>query len=313
MEDIPVLWLFYLLSLGVPLLILTAFHMIYRSEMMQAPFVGRFLRGPGESTLQRINALNDDITTYSSYLFILPILILLVTIIFSGQIISFSIFIAGTFLYLLLIVISGANLWRRLILRRFFRIRYDGKVAVAQEITQLMLDGHHVYHDFPADDFNIDHIIVGPSGVFAIETKVRSKRLSKKGPGGAILTYNGKSIGFPNSTDTDSLWQAERQSLWLQKWLSEAVGDPVKVWPILTFPGWFVERTSPEGIPVLSPKDIRGFLNAQKKNVLSDNMLQRISYQLEQKCRDILPSMVHMEKQKWELEDEEEGINTQSA
>lgn len=300
------MWLTYLLSLGIPLLILTVFHRIYRLEMTQAPFVGRFLRGPGESTLQRINSLNDDITSYSTYLFILPILILLVIIISSGQKISFSIFMAGASIYLLLIVISGAKLWRRLKLRRLLKVKYDGKVAVAQEITQLMLDGYHVYHDFPGDDFNIDHIVVGPSGVFAIETKVRSIRLSKKGPRGSILTYNGKSIGFPNSTDTDSLWQAERQSLWLQKWLSEATEDPVRVWPILTFPGWFVERTSPGGIPVLSPKNISGFLNAQRKNVLSDNMLQRINYHLEQKCRDILPSMVKVDKEKWDLEDVEE-------
>jgi len=34
-----------------------------------------------------------------------------------------------------------------------------------------MLDGYHVYHDFPAERFNIDHVVVGPAGAFAIETK----------------------------------------------------------------------------------------------------------------------------------------------
>lgn len=39
--------------------------------------------------------------------------------------------------------------------------------------------GNRSFHDFPAGkDWNIDHVAVGPGGVFAIETKTRSKRQS---------------------------------------------------------------------------------------------------------------------------------------
>ena len=304
------MWLIYLLSMGVPLLILTVFHRIYRLETKRAPFVGEFLRSPGESTFQRIEALNENITSYSTYLFFLPLLILLVIFISFREEIPFSAFMSGASIYLLSIVFIGTKLWRRLKLRRILRLRYDGKVAVAQEITHLMMDGYHVYHDFPADNFYIDHIIVGRSGVFAVETKTRSKSVSKNGGVNAKLMYNGKMIRFPNYTDTESLKQAERQAQWLQNWLSEAVGDPVRVHPILTFPGWSVEKISRGGMPVLNPKMIRGFLGVQRKDALSESMLQGINRQLEQKCRDLQFQSVQWKKwdeEKEKMQDAEDG------
>ena len=292
MENIPDLWLYLMLSISVPFLILTVFHRIYRLEMKRAPFVGKFLRGPGESTFQQIQSVNEDITTYSTYLFLLPILILVAIFISLREEISVRAFMAGALIYLFLIAIYGTKLWRRLKLRRALRLGYDGEVAVAEEITHLMMDGYNVYHDFPAENFNIDHIIVGRCGVFAVETKTRLKRVSKRGGTNAKLMYNGKMIRFPNYTDTESLKQAERQAQWLQNWLSEAVGDPIRVHPILTFPGWYVEKISRGGIPVLNPKMIRGFLNVQRKNVLSESLQQRINHQLEQKCRDVQLSSI---------------------
>ena len=74
---------------------------------------------------------------------------------------------------------------------------------------------------------------------------------------------------------------------WLSKWLSSAVGDPVKVSPMVTLPGWFVERKSPNGIPVLNPKLVKFFLDSKREEALSDSMIKRICHQLEEKCRDV--------------------------
>ena len=38
-----------------------------------------------------------------------------------------------------------------------------------------------VYHDIQADQFNIDHVVVGPSGVFAVETKVPCEIMDGQG------------------------------------------------------------------------------------------------------------------------------------
>ena len=50
------------------------------------------------------------------------------------------------------------------------RLGLDAELAVGQELDQLMRQGAAVFHDFPADKFNIDHIVISRGGVFAIET-----------------------------------------------------------------------------------------------------------------------------------------------
>jgi hypothetical protein len=60
------------------------------------------------------------------------------------------------------------------------RIGYDGELATAQELNQLMRHGYYVFHDLQAENFNIDHIVIGPAGVFAVETKSRSNDIGRR-------------------------------------------------------------------------------------------------------------------------------------
>jgi hypothetical protein len=144
--------------------------------------------------------------------------------------------------------------------RRGLRLGLEGEMAVAEELNKLMLHGYRVYHDFPADKFNIDHILIGPAGVFAVETKTRSKRKSRSGKFAAEVTYDGSKLSFPSGYDVDALSQVKGQAVWLGKWLTGAVGERVGVEPILTLPGWYVTRTKPDGIPVVNSKEIRSFI-----------------------------------------------------
>jgi len=174
-------------------------------------------------------------------------------------------------------------------LRRSYQLGYEGEIAVGQELNQLMLDGYRVYHDFPAGKFNIDHIVVGVSGVFAVETKARSKPTSKDRRADAKVKYDGRSLQFPNSTDVQSIEQAKRQAEWLSKWLQRAVGETVGVRPVVALPGWFVERVASGGIRVINPKNFRSIAKPKDGNILSGQMISRIVHQLEQKCRDVEP------------------------
>ena len=174
-------------------------------------------------------------------------------------------------------------------LRQSYRLGYEGEIAVGQELNQLMRDGYYVYHDFPADKFNIDHIIVGASGIFAVETKARSKPTSKDRKADAKVKYDGKFLRFPNGTDIESLEQARRQAEWLSKWLQSAVGEPVRVRPVVALPGWFVERVASGGIRVINPKNFRSIAKPKDGNILSEKMISRVVHQLEQKCRDVAP------------------------
>jgi hypothetical protein len=258
----------------------------------RSPFTDNFLRSPGESLNRQIMEINDRITEYMFLVITVPVLFYAVYISslhFGNSILSTSIFTVFIIVGIGVIAFYLFKLIKMLNLRRSYRLGYEGETAVGQELNQLMRDGYYVYHDFPAKKFNIDHIVVSPSGVFAVETKARSKPTSKDRKADAKVKYDGKSLRFPNGTDVESLEQAKRQAEWLSKWLRSATGEAVKVRPVVALPGWFVERVASGGIRVINPKNFRSIAKPKDGNFLSEQMISRIVHQLEQKCRDVEP------------------------
>lgn len=167
-----------------------------------------------------------------------------------------------------------------------YRLGLEAEMAVGQELNQLLRHGYWVFHDLPAEKFNIDHVVVGPNGVFAIETKGRAKPDQKTGNSWKVL-YDGARLEFPGWMETKPLEQAERQAKWLQTWLSSAVGESVSVRPVLALPGWFIERTGREGMPVINGKNPENIFGKIGQTPLSDKLVKQIVHQLDQRCRNV--------------------------
>ena len=253
-----------------------------------------FLRSPGESLRSRLDEINDNINTNLVSAFILPL-------IFYSGILSQAYFsekplsVSSIWILILIALAFEAYFIYRLVRlinkRRYYRLGYEGEIAVGQELNELLRDGYHVYHDFPANKFNIDHIIVGSTGVYAVETKARRKPTTADRRADAKVTYDGNKLQFPdtNWVETKALKQARDQAQWLQIWLSSAVGDSIHVQPVLTLPGWYVNRKSSDGFPVINPKNFQSVLKPNKDNKLDESMISRIIHQLDQRCRDVHP------------------------
>jgi hypothetical protein len=185
-------------------------------------------------------------------------------------------------------VLSVTRLFRQLNELRDCRLGFFGERAVAEEINQLMRDGCRVFHDVPMEPYgNIDHVIIAPTGVYAVETKTRRKRKAKPGKRNHEVEYDGKVLRFPQGIDSSGLDQAKQQAHRLRVLLSKAVGEPVKVTAILTLPGWFVSSTVKDGLKVVNPKQIRHVVLDDKPTKLSNSFMERISHQLDQRTRDV--------------------------
>jgi hypothetical protein len=264
-------------------------HQIARKGL-RSPFTQKLERFPGQSLLKRLDALNEEISIQTAVLLSVPIAI------YAGYI-SNLYFANRSFKPTEAIIVAvlamgfvGTTLFKLrgfLQERRRIRLGYEGELTVGQTLNRLMLEGYRVFHDFPAEKFNIDHIVVGAKGVFAIETKTRSKRTTANRQQDATVEYDGRALHFPNGTDIDMIAQAKRQSKWLGSWLSQAVGDDISVRAIVALPGWFVKRTSSEGIPIVNPKQFESLFQHIQARPLSTEMIARIAHQLDQKCRDV--------------------------
>ena len=135
----------------------------------------------------------------------------------------------------------------------------EGEKAVGQFLERLRSAGYDVFHDIVAPGFNVDHVLIGPAGVFSIETKT----WSKPARGDARIQYDGERLtinGHP--PDRDPVMQAKAQATWLRNQLAESTGRTLDVRPVVLFPGWFIE--APKGNPgvwVLEPKALPAFLD----------------------------------------------------
>lgn len=120
---------------------------------------------------------------------------------------------------------------------------WTAEQVTGQQLNRLMAQGCHVLHDLPADVGNIDHVVIAPRGIYAVETK--SFRKPKGVTGGwnhpsHQVHYDGKQLRFPDFVNVGALEQAMRQAQWLRRTLRDALGRDVPVIPALAVPGWFV-------------------------------------------------------------------------
>ena len=116
----------------------------------------------------------------------------------------------------------------------------DGEKAVGRLIERSRDRGAQVIHEFPDEKFNIDHVVVHQSGVYAIETKTASK----PDRGEPKIPFDGQAVQYPGRTlDRDPVKQARALAKWLQELILETSEKRVPVRPVVVFPGWFIVPT----------------------------------------------------------------------
>ena len=166
---------------------------------------------------------------------------------------------------------------------RTLRLGIDGEKVVGQYLERLRVQGYHVFHDIVGPDFNVDHVLVGPAGVFTIETKTRSKpahgdaRVTGDAQG---LLVNGK------RPDRDPVVQARAQSSFIYRQLKESTGKAFTTRPVIVFPGWFIDVSAQRhsNLWVLEPKALPSFLDREPV-VLDPSAVAMASFHLSRLIR----------------------------
>jgi hypothetical protein len=143
-----------------------------------------------------------------------------------------------------------------------------GEIAVAQGLERLD-DEWTVVHAIPGDvrELDIDHLAIGPGGVFTIITKAHSGQ--RVYAGGKIFQVGGSRKRY--------LRDAEHVAARASRLLSAAVGEQVAVTPIIVVTGASsLELADRPTVDVLSPARL-GFFLRRHRRTLSDTSLARIS------------------------------------
>jgi hypothetical protein len=185
----------------------------------------------------------------------------------------------------------GRQITRDMPLQRKNKQGIRAEQAVAQELAASLAGDNRIIHDIQAGDFNIDHVVITPAGVFAVETKSRLK--PPVGNGSPKVKYDGKQLEFPGWTEIKPIEQAARQAKWLSDYLQKSTGERFPVFAVLALPGWFIENTapfSPKMVRVTNSKNCGGLLLPGKRPILLDPpAIQRAAFQIEKLAQAATP------------------------
>lgn len=160
----------------------------------------------------------------------------------------------------------------------------EGEKAVGQFLEGLRGAGYQVFHDLIGGDFNVDHVLIGETGIYTIETKTWSKPLKGK----PSITFDGDSLLVAGrAPDRNPVIQAKAQASWLQRLLAESTGRMLPTRPVVLFPGWFIEdsRSSRKDLWVLEPKALPSFL-AQETPMLASEDVKLAAFHLSRFIRE---------------------------
>jgi hypothetical protein len=136
-----------------------------------------------------------------------------------------------------------------------------GEERTAELLRPLEAQGFRVMHDrlMPCSRANIDHIVVGPPGVFIVETK---------NYGGKLRVRHGE-VWVAGRRKTAIVAQAQREAAAVA-----AVISPVPVTPLLCIHraglGWF--KTEVAGVRILGPKEMVKLLRKAQVQLTPDEV-----------------------------------------
>lgn len=286
------IWAIFLESAFLVVLASAVFGLIHwKNRKKRLPFTQKILRPPGESLRIRLVELDEKLNDRLIQLFLSAYspLIMAGLVALQGVRTTAGVWIAIAIIAAVVSVWSAYRLWKVINLRRRIRLGFEGERHVGEALNQLMLVGYRVFHDFlitdkPRSIRNIDHIVIGPNGVFAVETKTPRKIKSENG---ATVTVLENALRYPWGVDRHDLEQVQDEARWLTEWLSKMSPEPVTVGAILVLPGWFIDRRARSAVTVLSGSEVAPNVPKLNGPATNDSEIRRLAAIIEDRNRSV--------------------------
>jgi hypothetical protein len=255
------------------------FEMTKDKPEKKSPLKAHPLRNPGQSLDDEIQRIIDDEISMYAFFCVMPIaLALLDWWRWYFKLPPTPIVWTGLALLTTPFLIYKLNCSRKKL--KPLRLGRDGEKVVGQYLEMLRENGYRVLHDIAGEGFNVDHVVISPHGIFAIETKT----ISKPGKGESkVQVSENKLLVNGRLLDRDPLVQVKAASKWLSGLLKETTGKDFRIQPVVVFPGWWVEGKAPD-VWVLEPKALPSFIENERICIKQEDV-QLATYHLSRYIR----------------------------
>jgi Nuclease-related domain len=250
---------------------------------MKSPLKDKPLRNPGQSLDNQImDLVFDEIIKYILMSTVMIIIAMMEWVRWYSKTTPSPWFYSLT--ALITVSYSAVKIFRAIKKGKTLKLGRDGEKAVGQYLENLRESSAKVFHDIPADGFNLDHVVICKSGLYVIETKT----YSKPDKGEAKIIFDGDAFFLNGKIKTDKpIIQVRAASKWLNDLILQVTGLKLTAKPVIVFPGWFIEPTSESktsDVWVLNPKALPTFIGNSKEQ-LSIEQVRMVSGHLSRYIR----------------------------
>lgn len=141
-----------------------------------------------------------------------------------------------------------------------YSLGYKGEVYVSQCLDKLKAQGWRLFEDVPNEKGNVDHVLVGPGGIFTIETKTHSRKDGKK----VEVTFDGQKVAINGFETDEPIKQAFAEAGFIKNLVGATKAD---VQPVLIYVGAMINYRGDRQLWVMHENKFLSWMETQRKKL----------------------------------------------
>ncbi|MBT8082138.1 MAG: NERD domain-containing protein [Gammaproteobacteria bacterium] len=177
-------------------------------------------------------------------------------------------------------IFAGWRLGRTILARHEVKFMRDANIAIGHQLQQIAAGSSRVFHDVATSAGVVDHVVVGPRGIYGIN--VVARRARKRGS--AFL--QGNELTFSQRYGVVPLANIAASTARLEKEISRLLGCKVRVRSVIAAPGWDIGEQASENHLLVNERTIsmmRGWRDSSDHLMNED--VQSLCDELTARCR----------------------------
>ena len=176
--------------------------------------------------------------------------------------------------------LAAWRLAKTILAHRQVRFVRDATVAVGHQLQQIATGANRVFHDVRTSAGVVDHVLVGQSGIYAINVVARRGKKN----GAAILRDN--ELSFSNRDEVIPVVDIAASAARFEKEASRVLGHKVRVRSVIAVPGWGIGEQASEHHLLVNERTIamlRGWKD--QSDYLMNEDVEALQQDLTVRCR----------------------------
>lgn len=177
-------------------------------------------------------------------------------------------------------MLAAWRLARTMLARRQVKFVRDANVAIGHQLQRIATGANRVFHDVDTSAGIVDHVLVGQSGIYAVNVVAR-----RGGKTGSAVLKNSH-LAFTNSAGAIPVGEIAASTARLEKEVCRLLGHKIRVRSVIAVPGWDIGEQASESHLLVNERTIamlRGWKD--QSDYLMNEDVDVLQKELTRRCR----------------------------